>query len=108
MAKSALAYLGYALALIGGILLILFGGLTFLGMTFPFPFQSPLQSLNLLGRDLITVMLGIISIVASKQMRRLDARVVLIIVGCLGGGLGGLLVLAGGILGLISFFAKRA
>jgi hypothetical protein len=108
MSKSSLAYWGYTLALVGGILLILFGGLAFLGVTFSFPFRSPLQSLNLFGRDLITVILGVISIVASKQVGRLDARAVLIIVGYLGGGIGGLLVLVGGILGLISFFAKRA
>jgi hypothetical protein len=108
MAKSSLAYCGCILALVGGILLLLFGGLALFGVAFSFPFRSPLQSLNFFGHDLITVILGVISIFASKEMGRLDARTILIIVGYLGGGIGGLLILVGGILGLISFFAKRA
>jgi len=108
MSKSSLAYVGYILALVGGILLLLFGGLAFLGVAFSFPLRSPLQSLNLLGRDLIPVILGIIAIVASKQAGKLGWAIVLIIVGYLGGGIGGLLVLVGGILGLISFLIKRA
>lgn len=87
--------------------MVLFGGLAFLGLAFSLPFQSPLQSLNLLGHDLITVILGIVSIVASKQAGKLEWSIVLIIVGYLGGGIGGLLVLVGGILGLISSFSKH-
>jgi len=81
--KSSLAYWGYILALVGGILLVLFGGFAFLGLAFSLPFRSPLQSLNLLGRDLISVILGIISIVASKQAGKLEWAI-LIIVGYLG------------------------
>ena len=107
MADSSLAYAGYILALVGGILLVVFGGLGFLGLAFSFLFQSPVQSLTGFGRGLITIVLGIIAIIGSRYVSRLEWAVVLIIIGYFGSGIGGLLVLVGGILGLIGALSKR-
>ncbi len=88
--------------------MVVFGGLSFLGLAFSIPFESPLRSLNILGRDLITVLFGVIAIIGSRQADKLGWAIALIIVGYLGGGIGGLLVLVGGILGLIAYFYKHS
>jgi hypothetical protein len=102
-----LAYAGSILALVGGILMVLFGGLGLLGLAFSFLFQSPLQSLSAFGRDVVTIILGIVSIIGSRYVARLEWAIILIIVGYFGGEIGGLLVLVAGILGLIVALSKR-
>jgi hypothetical protein len=66
------------------------------------PFQSPIG--GFFGVGIITLILGIVAVIGSKRASDLLWSIVLIIVGFIGGGIGGLLVLIGGILGLISHF----
>ncbi len=53
---------------------------------------------------IISLILGIVAIVGSKHATELIWAIGLIVIGFIGGGIGGLLVLLGGILGLISRF----
>ncbi len=90
--------------------MVVFGGLSFLGLAFSILIESPLRSLSGLGliRDVITVIFGVVAIIGSRQVDRLGWAIVLIIVGYIGGGIGGLLVLVGGILGLVAYFYRHA
>jgi len=100
--KGTLGHLAYILALVGGIVMIILSLLGFLSYAVAIPFQSPLG--GFFGSGIITLILGIIAVVLSKRASELVFSIVLIIVGYLGGGIGGLLVLIGGILGLVSRF----
>jgi hypothetical protein len=99
---GTLAYLAYILAIIGGILMIIFSILGMLSYAISIPFQSPIG--GLFGSGIITLILGIVAVIGSKRASQLLWAIILIIVGFLGGGIGGLLVLIGGILGLLSHF----
>ena len=66
------------------------------------PFQSPIG--GYFGVGIISLILGIVAVILSKRAGELVWSIVLVIVGFLGGGIGGLLVLIGGVLGLISHF----
>ena len=100
--KGRVAHLAYILALVGGIVMIILSLLAFLSYTVTIPFQSPIG--GFFGSGIITLVLGIIAVVLSKRASELVLSIVLIIVGYLGGGIGGLLVLIGGVLGLLSRF----
>jgi hypothetical protein len=54
------------------------------------------------GFAFLPLILGIVAIILAKRVTELEWAIVLIIVGFLGGGIGGILVLLGGLLGLIS------
>ena len=109
MSSSSLAYAARILVLVGGILMVLFGVLSLLSLAFTFPFRSPLEDLNIISRasGLISVILGIVAIIGAKFSNTLVWSIVLIIIGYLGSGIGGLLVLIGGILGLVSVLIKK-
>jgi len=101
VAKTSLGRAAYLLVLVGGILMILLSVLGFLGMAF--------MSFGMLGLGLFAgfgailgIILGIVAIFGSKHVTELLWAIILIVVGLVGGGIGGLLVLVGGILGLLS------
>ena len=100
--KGTLAHLGYILALVGGILLIIFSILGMLSFAVSLPFGSPIG--GFFGSGIVALILGVVAVVLAKRVSELLWAVVLIIVGFLGGGLGGLLVIIGGILGLLARF----
>ncbi len=102
MAKTSLGRLAYVLALVGGILLILLSVLSFVGMAFMTSIGLPRLGLFAGFGAIVGIILGIIAIYLSKRVTELLSAVVLIVVGLVGGGIGGLLVLVGGILGLVS------
>ncbi len=87
--------------------MILFPALSLLGYFWTVPFGAPLRPLNIFGHDFIILILGIVSVIGSRWASTLAWSIVLIIIGYIGGGLGGLLVLVGGILGLVSYLLKK-
>ncbi len=105
MVKTSLGRVAYVLALVGGVLLVLFSLLGFLGFAMMVPFGMPMPRF-FAGFDILALIFGIIVIVGSKHASELVWAIVLIIVGYLGGGIGGLLVLIGGIVGLLSKYVK--
>ena len=102
MAKASLGRLAYILALIGGVILVIQGLLSFVGMAFMMLMPSVLGSLGGAFWGIIEIVLGIVAIYGAKRATDLTWDIVLIVVGVIGGGLGGVLVLIGGILGLVS------
>lgn len=101
MAKTSLGRVAYLLVLVGGILMILLSVLSFLGMAF-MPFGMPGLGLFASFGAILGIILGIVAIYGSKHVTELLWAIVLIVVGLVGGGIGGLLVLVGGIIGLLS------
>ena len=101
MAGTSLGQVAYVLALVGGILLIIFGLLSLLSIGFGGPsfFYWSVYSFGYSG--IVMLICGVIAIIGAKSVTTLVWAIVLLIVGFIGGGLGGLLVLLGAIIGLI-------
>jgi hypothetical protein len=102
MAKFGLERVAYILALIGGVILVILGLLSFVGMAFTMFTFSVFGSIGGSFWGIIEIILGIVAIYGAKRATDLVWAIVLIVVGLIGGGLGGLLVLLGGIVGLVS------
>jgi hypothetical protein len=102
MANASLGRLAYYLVLIGGIILVIQGLLSFVGMAFMILVPSLLGALGGAFWGIIEIILGIVAIYGAKRVKDLVWDIVFIVVGVLGGGLGGVLVLIGGIVGLAS------
>lgn len=100
----------YILALLGGVLLLVFGLLSLIGYTI-----ETLKSFFGLGffpdrfvtRGLVEIISGIIAIIGSRYARNLVWAIILIVFGIIGGGFAGLLVIVGGILGLIVALTRK-
>ena len=104
MRKGSLGQLAYVLALIGGIILVIQGILSFVGMAFTLFVPSIIGPLGGSYWGIIQIVLGIIAIIGAKRATDLTWDIVLIVVGLIAGGLGGLLVLIAGIVGLVLRF----
>jgi protein-S-isoprenylcysteine O-methyltransferase Ste14 len=105
MSNASLGKLAYYLALIGGIILVILGILSFVGMVFPSPMPSLLGGLSGTFGAIVQIILGLIAIYGSKRLPDLMWDIILIIVGLFGGSnWGGILVLLGGIVGLAAKF----
>jgi hypothetical protein len=109
LSSASLAQAARILVLVGGILMVVFSALGLLELVHTIAFRSFLENLNILSRGfgLITLILGVVSIIGAKYSNRLEWAIILIIIGYVGSGLGGLLVLVGGILGLVSVLVKK-
>ena len=101
---NTLAYVGYILVLLGGILLVIFGLLGLFG-TVLIPF-SPLYYIGVAAHGLITLIIGIVCVVGSKYVARLEWAIILLVLGFLATGIGGTLVIIGALLGLVSSLVK--
>ncbi len=97
---ASLTYVGYIIALIGGIL-ILINGILYL-VAAPFLAFSLLAAFGTLGNAIIKIVLGIVCIIGSKFVGNLGWAIVLIILGILAADIGGVLVIIGALLGLVS------
>ncbi len=83
--------------------MIIFSLADLVSFAIPLPLHSPLG--GYFGVGVITLILGVVAVIGAKRVSELIWAIVLIVVGFLGGGIGGLLVLIGGILGLLSIYA---
>ncbi len=95
-----MATLGYVLALVGGIILIVLSFAAIVGYPLFLPLHSPI--VGYFGIGVISLILGIVAVVGSKRINELVWAIVLMVVGFLAGGAGGLLTLLGGLVGLLS------
>ena len=102
MSGTSVSQVAYYLALIGGILMVLFGLLGFVGS-----FGAMYFHWGFAYGGIVTLIMGVIAIVGAKSAGTLVWAIILIVVGLIGGGLGGLLVLLGGIIGLIAALSKK-
>jgi len=107
--SSTLSYVGYILALLGGIVIILFGILDLLGMALRiFRYASMLSFLSGTVSALVQIGIGVVCIIGSRFVSRLVWAIILLILGVIAGTLGGSLVVIGAILGLVSILLKSA
>ncbi len=106
MADASISRIAYILALIGGILLVIFGLLDLIGFTGLAIVHFSFYAFAYAG--IISIICGIIAIIGARSASTLVWAIVLIIVGIIGGGLGGLLVVLGGLIGIIVVITKRA
>lgn len=92
--------MGFVLALVGGIILILLSLAALLSFPVNLPFRSPL--VGYFGIGAISLILGVVAVFGSKRVNEVVWAAVLMVVGFLAGGIGGLLTLLGGLIGLLS------
>jgi phosphate starvation-inducible membrane PsiE len=104
--KNRFAYWGYILALIGGILIIVFGLLSLIGNSLGSAFSPAGYYLTGAMYSIVAIIIGVICIVGSKSVGTLVWAIVLLVLGIVSGGLGGALVILGALLGLVSIFVK--
>jgi hypothetical protein len=105
MSDMSVSRIAYILALIGGILLVLFGLFEFVGFSGLAIFHFSIYSFAYAG--IVSIICGVIAIIGARSASTLVWAIVLIIVGVIGGGLGGLLVVLGGLLGIIVVLTKK-
>lgn len=107
--KSPLAFAGYILALIGGIIIVLFGLFDLLGVAYRiFRDIGLLSFLRGTVSALVQIVIGIVCIVGSRFVSNLFWAIVLLILGIIAGSLGGSLVAIGAVLGLLAALLKSA
>lgn len=92
--------LGYVLALVGGIIIIVLSLAALAHFPLQLPFRSPLA--GYFGIGVISLILGVVTVFGSKRVNELVWGIVVMAVGFLSGGIGGLLALIGGLVGLLS------
>ncbi len=100
--QNVVSELGYVLALVGAVVMILLSLASFFGLAIALPFQVPIAAM--FGSAIIGIILGVVAFIGSKHVRELIWAVVLLVIGIVGGGLGGIMVLLGGLLGILSRF----
>lgn len=103
MSGTSVSTIAYYLVLIGGILMVLFGLLGLIA-----DFGSFIFNWGYSYGGIVTLIMGVIAIIGSRNVKILVWAIVLIIVGLIGGGVGGLFVVLGGLFGLISVLIKKA
>ena len=96
---ASLSYVGYVIALIGGILIVIFSLLGIIGS--PFLAFSATVALGVLASGIVGLILGIICVIGAKYVSHLGWAIVLIVLGIIAGGIGGVLVVIGALLGLL-------
>jgi hypothetical protein len=106
---STLAYAGFILALVGGIIVLLFGlfGLLEVGV-------GVFRGISLLGFlsgtvwSLVEIVIGIVCVIGSRFVSYLFWAIVLVVLGLVAGNIGGSLIVVGAILGIVSVLIKSA
>jgi hypothetical protein len=104
--KNRFAYWGYILALIGGILIIVFGLLALIGNSLGSAFSPAGYYLSGAMYSILAIIIGVICVFGSKSVGKLVWAIVLLVLGIVSGGIGGALVILGALLGLVSIFVK--
>ena len=104
--NNSVAYWGYILALIGGILIIIFGLLGLIGNSFGSAYSPAGYYVSGAVYSVVAIVIGIICVVGSRSVGTLPWAIVLLVLGIISGGIGGVLVILGAILGLISILVR--
>jgi hypothetical protein len=101
VARTSIGQLAFILALIGGVLLIIFGLLSLFSIALGGPSFFYWSVYSFAYSGLVMIICGIIAVIGARSVTTLLWAVILLVVGIIGGGLGGLLVVLGAIIGLI-------
>jgi hypothetical protein len=104
--NNSFAYWGYILALIGGVLIIVFGLLGLIGNSLGTAFSPAGHFIAGTFYSVVAIIIGAICIIGSKFVGQLGWAIILLVLGIVAGGIGGVLVILGALLGLLSIFLK--
>lgn len=109
MSEISPSRVAYVLVLVGGVILLVLGILSFLGIGFDFgPIRWGWGYFAFAYSGIVMIICGIIALIGAKNVTALSWAIILLIVGIIGGGIGGLLVAIGAVIGLIMYVAKKA
>ena len=92
--------------LIGGILIIVFGFLGLIGSSFGSAFSPAGYYVSGALYSIVAIIIGVICVIGSRSVGTLVWAIVLLVLGIVSGGIGGVLVILGALLGLISILVK--
>ena len=103
VARGLLGKISYILVVVGGIVMVISGIASLIGMTI----LAPSVLGYVFGGDVLQMILGAVAFFFAKRVGQLIWAIVLTIIGFIGGGIGGALVVVGGIASLVAIFLKR-
>ena len=103
LARGLLGKISYVLVLVGGIIMVISGIASLIGMAI----LAPSILGNVSGGDFLQIVLGVVAFFLAKRVKELIWAIVLVVIGFIGGGIGGVLVALGGIASLVAIFLKR-
>lgn len=103
MARGILGKISYILVLVGGIVMVISGIASLIGMGV----LAPSALGYFFGGDILQMILGAAAFFFAKRVHELIWAIIFTIIGFIGGGIGGILVALGGIASLVAIFLKR-
>lgn len=103
LAQGFLGKISYILVLVGGIVMVISGIASLIGMGV----MAPSALGYVAGGDIFQMILGVAAFFFAKRVHELIWAIVLTVIGFIGGGIGGILVALGGIASLVAIFLKR-
>ena len=107
MPEEQLSILAKALALAGGIILVVAGMLEFVGGNVSQYVNSPLEGLRQAQEGVLAIVAGVITLSGYRQLHMVGWGVVLIVLGIITGGLGGILALVSGLISIVTVHAAK-
>jgi len=103
LAGGFLGKISYVLVLVGGIVMVVSGIASLIGMTV----LAPSALGYVFGGEIFQMILGGAAFLLAKRVKELLWAIILLIIALIGGGLGGILVALGAIASLVVIFLKR-
>jgi hypothetical protein len=107
--KIQVSSLAKVLFLVGGILLIVAGALRIVELQTLLDLSPTLRnvaSISSIAGGILAIVVGVIALLGTRQVASPSWNIVLLILGLVASGLGGILVLLGSIIGLVSIYVK--
>ena len=103
LAGGLLGKISYVLVLVGGVVMVISGVASLIGMTV----FAPSALGYVFGGDFLQMILGVVAFLFAKRVKELLWAVILTAIGFIGSGIGGVLIVIGGIISLVIIFMKR-
>ena len=105
--KSSLYSLARLLLIIGGLVLILGAVLDVVGgLRGLFDLNFRISSLGFLTGVVIAIIAGVVAFIGAGQISNVALNIILVVLGYLAGGLGGILVILGALVAIVTKFVK--
>ena len=105
--KSSLYSLARLLLIVGGLVLILGAVLDVVGgLRGLFDLNFRISSLGFLTGVVIAIIAGVVAFIGAGQISNVALNIILVVLGYLAGGLGGILVILGALVAIVTKFVK--
>ena len=103
---AQLSELARILVLVGGIVLVIFGIIGVLASPIVGFTQGFFEGIGRLGQGLLQIVIGLIAFFGHRQLKSLAWTVVILVLGIIAGGLGGILMVIGALIAIMTIFVK--